>query len=37
MQKAEYVGCVACVLTRGVSFIRVFCRALGGASDKTWI
>ena len=37
MNKAGYVGCVTCVITRGVSSIRVLFRALGGASIKTWI
>ena len=36
IQKAEYVGC-ATWQSRGVSDIRVFCRALGGASIETWI
>ena len=35
--KAEYVGCATCVITRGVSSIRVFRWALGRASSKTWI
>ena len=35
MNKAEYVGCATCVLTRGVSSIRVLFRALGGASSET--
>ena len=37
MNKAGYVRCATCVITRGVSSIRVLFRALGRASDKTWI
>ena len=37
MNKAGYVGCATCVITRGVSSIRVLFRALSGASIKTWI
>ena len=37
IRKAGYVRCATCVITRGVSSIRVFLRALGGASIKTWI
>ena len=35
--KAGYVRCATCVITRGVSSIRVFRWALGRASSKTWI
>ena len=35
--KAEYVRCATCVITRGVSSIRVFYKALGRASDETGI
>ena len=35
--EAGYVRCATCVITRGVSSIRVLFRALGGASIKTWI
>ena len=37
MNKAGYVRCATCVITRGVSSIRVLFRALGRASTKTWI
>lgn len=37
IRKAGYVRCAACVITRGVSCIRVFLRALGGASCRTWV
>ena len=37
IRKAGYVRCATCVITRGVSSIFVFLRALGGASCKTWI
>ena len=35
--KAGYVRCATCVITRGVSYIRVFRWAFGDASIKTWI
>ena len=35
--KAEYVRCATCVITRGVSSIRVFYKALGHASDETGV
>ena len=37
MNKAGYVRCATCVITRGVSYIRVFRWAFGDASIKTWI
>ena len=37
MNKAGYVRCATWSIPRGVSFIRVLFRALGRASDKTWI
>ena len=37
MNKAGYVRCATCVITRGVSSIRVFYKALGRASDETGI
>ena len=35
--QAGYVRCATCVITRGVSSICVWLKALGRASDKTWI